>query len=165
MQYIEIERWKKETKQWTKMDSGKRFQWALFLGACHEKIFGEEKDFKKFLEKIVSVRAVSMLFTLEPSFLFITWSFVHLPWCRTLLADSYKDSIHLLKLPASLFLFGVYNNKSIISIMYFCLHFLFWSVPVLLCYQSISTRFWNEIHTRNGILNTRKWVVCLPAGW
>lgn len=24
MQYIEIEKWKKETKQWTKMDSGKR---------------------------------------------------------------------------------------------------------------------------------------------
>lgn len=24
MQYIEIEKWKNETKQWTKMDSGKR---------------------------------------------------------------------------------------------------------------------------------------------
>ena len=165
MQYIEIEKWKKETKQWTKMDSGKRLLWATFLGACHDKIFGEEKDFTRFLEKIVSVRAVSMLFTLEPSFLFVAWSFIHLPWCRILLADSHLDSIDLFKLPTNLFLFGICNNKSIIPIMYFCIFFLFWSVPLLFCYQSISTQFCNQIHSWNGVLNTRIWVVCLPTGW
>lgn len=165
MQYIQIEKWKKETDQWTELDARKRFLWALFLGACHEKIYSKENDFALFLEKIVSVRAPSMLFTLEHSFLFVSWFFVHLSWCGFLLKHSYIDSTHYLKLPAYLFVFGTCYNKSSIPIMYIHTYFLFWSVPLLLCYQSFSPQFWNEIPSRNGILDARTWVVCFPTGW